>query len=96
MDIHLDNEKLLEKYNNIWTKVENSKNIELNALPVYDDRYIKTKITIYNYKVYTNFCGLNVPEDEIECESFTVISIDSLLVYENNITCIYIFRQLCL
>ena len=29
------------------------------------------------------FCGLNVPEDDIECESFTVISINSLLVYEN-------------
>ena len=24
---------------------------------------------------------MNVPEDDIECESFTVISIDSLLVY---------------
>ena len=24
-----------------------------------------------------------MPEDDIECESFTVISIDSLLVYEN-------------
>ena len=29
------------------------------------------------------FCGLNVPEDNIECESFTVMSIDSLLVYKN-------------
>ena len=28
------------------------------------------------------FSGLNVPEDEIECESFTVISIGSLLVYD--------------
>ena len=26
---------------------------------------------------------LNVPEDDIECKSFTVISIDSLLVYDN-------------
>ena len=37
-------EKLLEKYKTIWTKIEDSKNIELNALPVYDNRYIKTKI----------------------------------------------------
>ena len=34
-------------------------------------------------KVYTNFRGLNVSEDGIECESFTVIFIDSLLVYES-------------
>ena len=26
---------------------------------------------------------LNVPEDDIECEPFIVISIDSLLVYDN-------------
>ena len=58
------------------------KNIELNALPVYDDRFIKTKIRVYGEKVYTSFRGLNVPEDAIECESFTVTSIDSLLVYE--------------
>ena len=32
---------------------------------------------------YTKHRGLNVPEDGIECESFTVISIDSLLIYEN-------------
>ena len=54
----------------------------MNALPVYDDRYIKTKIKIYGDKAYTNFIGLNVPEDDIECEFFTVISIESLLLYE--------------
>ena len=37
----------------------------------------------YSDKVYTNFWGLNVPEDDQECELFTGISIDSLLVYEN-------------
>ena len=60
-----DNEKLLEKYKTISTKIEDLKNVELNALPVYDDRYIKTKIRTYGDKVYTNFCGLNVPGDYI-------------------------------
>ena len=59
------------------------KNIELNVLPVYDDTYIKTKIRTYGNKAFTNFRGLNVPEDDIECESFTVMSIGFLLVYEN-------------
>ena len=80
MSLRIDDEKLLEKYNATWTKIEDLKNIELITLPVYDDRYIKAKITTYSDKAYTNFCGLNVPEDDIECESFTVISIDSLLV----------------
>ena len=38
MCFHIDDEKLLERYKTIWTKIEESKNIELNALPVFDDR----------------------------------------------------------
>ena len=34
-------------------------------------------------KVYTNIQSLNMPKDAIECESFTVISIECLLVYRN-------------
>ena len=80
---HIDNEKLLEKNKTIWTKIEDLKNIELKALPAYDDRYIRNKIRTYGDKVYTNFRGLNVPQDGIECKSFTDMSIDSLLAYEN-------------
>ena len=84
-----------QKNRAIWTKIEDLKNIKLKALPVYDDRYIKTKITTLGDKVYTNFCSLNVPEDDIECEAFTVVYIDSLLVYDKKFTA-GIFRQLCL
>ena len=81
MSFRINDEKLLEKYQAIQTKIEDLKNIKLNALPVYDVRYIKTKIRTFSDKIYTNVCGLNVPEDDMECESFTIISIDSLLVY---------------
>ena len=63
MPFCIDDEKLLEKYKTIWTEIEDLKNIELNALPVYDDRYIKIKIRTYGDKVYTYFRSLNVPED---------------------------------
>ena len=82
MSFRIDDEKLLEKYKAIWTKIEDLKNTKLNALPVHDDRYIKTKIRTYSTKVHTNFCGLNMPDD-IECASFTVTSIEYLLVYDN-------------
>ena len=53
--------KSYKKHKNICTKTENLKNIELNALPVYDATYIKTKIRTYGDKVQTNFHDLNVP-----------------------------------
>ena len=39
----IDDEKLLEKYKVIWTKIEDLENIKLNTSPVYDDRYRKIK-----------------------------------------------------
>ena len=61
MSFRIDDEKLLEKCKAIWTKIEDSKNIKLNALPVYGDIYIKTKTRTFDGKVYTNFRGLNAP-----------------------------------
>ena len=84
MYLRIDNDKLLEEYRTIWTKIEDLRNIQFNALPVDDDRYIKTKIGKYGDKVYTNFLDLNVSENKVVCNSFTVISIDSLLVYDNS------------
>ena len=44
LSFRIDDEKLFEKYKAIWIKIEHLKNIELNALSVYDDRYMKTEI----------------------------------------------------
>ena len=44
MSFRIDDEKLLAKYKTVWTKIEDSKNIELNALPVFDNRSTKIKI----------------------------------------------------
>ena len=78
-----------KKYTTIRTKIEDLKNIELGVLPVYYDKYIKKIYKNVFHKVYTNFCDLSdarkrrVLEDGVECEFFTIISIDCLLVYEN-------------
>ena len=60
MSFLIDNEKLLEKNKSIWTNISDLKNIRLNALPIYDERYIKAKIRTYREKVYTNLLGLNI------------------------------------
>ena len=90
ISFHIDDEKLLEKYKTTWIKIENLKNIELNALPVSDDRYIKTKIRALGDKVCTNFRGLmwqKMTENVNLLRSFLLI----LCLYaKTNITCKYI------
>ena len=72
-----------DKHKTIMAKIKDLKKVELNALPVHDARYIKTKIRTCDGKVHTHRCCLNVPKDDIECESFKIIPFDSLLDYEN-------------
>ena len=81
MSFRISDGKLLEKYKAIWTKIEDLKTW-VKCSTRHDDIYIKTKIRTYDDKVYTNFRGLKVPEDDIKRESFTVIFIKSLLAFE--------------
>ena len=40
MSLRINDDKLLEKYTTIWARIEDSKDIELDALLVYGDRVI--------------------------------------------------------
>ena len=55
INLLVNNKEILEKYNKIWNKIKSLFKKEFNSEPVYNDKYIKIKIKIYNDKVYTNF-----------------------------------------
>ena len=52
----------------------------MNSEPVYNDKYIKTKIKIYNDRVYTNFQHNKIPKDYEYCACLPVILLDSIFV----------------
>ena len=78
----IKDEKLLEKYNEIWKKVSNIIKKEFNSNAVYNEKYIKAKIKLYNKKVNTNFHGNKMPKESLECLCLSVILLDS--VYKKN------------
>ena len=57
MSFKVGDNKLLKQYNKIWEKISNLMNIGFDSDPVYgdNDKYIKTKIKIYEDRVNTNF-----------------------------------------
>ena len=75
--------KLLKEYNEIWDKVENLFTREFDSKPVYKNEYIKTKIEIYNGRIYTNFQYNKIPKDNTYCACLSVILLDSLVVNED-------------
>ena len=64
MSFKVNDNKLLTKYNKIWQKISNLLNIKFDCQPVYGDgdKYIKTKIKMYGYRVNTNFQCKKVPK----------------------------------
>ena len=45
------NDELLEKYNGIWKKLSNIIKKEFNCEPVYNKKYLKTKINLIREKL---------------------------------------------
>ena len=56
-------------------------NIEFDSEPVYEniDRYIKTKIKMYENKVNTNFQGKEVPMENASYDCLSLITLDSVI-----------------
>ena len=47
--------------------------------PFYNDKYIKTKIKIYNNRINANFQGSKISENNQYCTCLSVILLDSVI-----------------
>ena len=62
-------------------KISNLMNIEIDSEPVYgdNDKYIKTKIKMYEDRVNTNFQGKKVPKENASYKCLLLIMLDSAI-----------------
>ena len=62
----INDKQLLKKYNQIWKKFKNLLKIKFDSEPVYgdNDKYIKTKIKIYDGNVNTNSQDKGIPKEK--------------------------------
>ena len=88
-------EKILKIYLKICNRIKSLIKKELNSESVYNDKYIKTKIKIYNDKVYTNFQHSKMPKDNEYCACLSVILLDSIFINSNKEYYPQIFLEEC-
>ena len=57
MSLKVKDKNFLKNYNKIWKKIEKLMTIDFNSKPTNgdDDKYIKTKIKMYEDNITTNF-----------------------------------------
>ena len=77
-------DELLEKYNEIWEKVSKSIKKEFDSDPVYEEKYLKTKIKSYKGKINANFHNNKISKEDSQFFCLSVILINYVFRTDNN------------
>ena len=67
------------KYAEIWNKIKSILNVKFHSQPIYDDKYIKTKVKTFNNTINTLLSGDEIPKKRNPYACISAICIDSVL-----------------
>ena len=70
------------KYSEIWNKTKDMLSIKFHSQPIYDEKYIKTKVKTFNNTINTLFSGDEIPKERIHYVCISAICSDSVLRVE--------------
>ena len=81
MPFRVNDEKMLKKYNKIWDTIADLLDAKFDSYPVYDDneKYIKTKIRMYEDRVITNFQVKKRPKENTSYHCIALVSVDCVI-----------------
>ena len=63
----------------IWDAIKNKRVVKFHSEPVYDKKYLKTKVREYDGVIKTNFLGNDVPKENMHYTCIACITIDSVM-----------------
>ena len=79
MSFLIKDDEVWEKYEQIWDVIKNKLGIKSHSLPVYDKKYLKTKVREYDGAIKTNFLGNDMPKENMHYKCIACITIDSVM-----------------
>ena len=68
--------------NTIWDNIKETLNIKFHITPVYDEKYIKSKVREFNGVTQTNFLGDEVSKENNYCTCIACVTTDSVMRME--------------
>ena len=93
MSFVTDDEKVYEKYDEIWNVVKGLLKLIFTTIPIRDDKYILAKLKIFKKKNLTAFNNNNIfPTEKYIC--IPAIDIDSVLKIDKKSVPASLFRRM--
>ena len=78
MSFLIKDDEVWEKYDKTWDVIKNKLNIKFHSEPVYEYKYLKTKVR-ENGEIKTNFLNNGLPKDYMHYSCIACITIDSVI-----------------
>ena len=82
MSFIINDDDVLDKYNEIWDKIKETLNTKFHSMPVYDEKYIKAKVREFSGVIKTNFLADEVPKENEHYTCIACITFDSAMRLE--------------
>ena len=78
MSFKIEDDSVLIKYNEIWNKIKEKQGMKFHSKPVYNEKYIKTKVKTFNV-INTIFSDNKIPKESGHYACIEAINIDSVI-----------------
>lgn len=94
MSFMVKGDNVLVKYSKIWNKIKELTGRKLHNKPIYDSKYIKTKIKTLNNVNITYFHNEKIPKENTRYVCLAIITVDSIMKM-NKKYCPYVYLGKC-
>ena len=82
MSFLIKDDKVREKYEEIWSVIKNKLDIKFHSEAVYEQKYLRAKVREFEGVIKTNFLGNGVPKENMHYTCIACITIDSVMKIE--------------
>ena len=79
MSFLIKDDKVWEKYEQIWDVIKNKLSIKFHSKPIYEQKYLKAKVREFDGAIKTNFLGNDMPKENMHYTCIACITIDSVM-----------------
>ena len=79
MSFLIKDDEVREKYKEIWNVIKNKIGIKFHSEPIYEQKYLKTKVRQFDSNIKTNFLGNGMPKENIHYTYIACVTIDSVM-----------------
>ena len=79
MSFFTNNNEFLERYTAMWEKISDLVNKKFDSDPIYNNKYINTKIRSYNNYIITNFCNIDNKNNKLPEKNKPIVRVINII-----------------